>query len=110
MNGPEFPERHGDGDPEYSEIGPGPGLPPPSAIESLVNALLEAGPEVAGHVVGAAREVVLAAHTVVDAAQRAVEEQLGARQPRAGGTAGSAAPGAEDPAAGATVHHLDVGE
>ena len=31
---------------------PGPGLPPPSAIESIVGALLDAGPEVAEHIAG----------------------------------------------------------
>jgi hypothetical protein len=51
------------------------GLPPPTSVESLVNALLEAGPEVAEHVVRAAQELLLAAHAVVDAAERAVDEQ-----------------------------------
>jgi len=54
---------------------PGPGLPPPTALESLVNALLESGPEVAEHVVRAAQELLLAAQAVVDAAEHAVEEQ-----------------------------------
>jgi hypothetical protein len=44
-------------------------------VESLVNALLEAGPEVADHVVRAAQELLLAAQVVVDAAERAVDEQ-----------------------------------
>jgi len=52
----------------------GPGLPP-TALESIVNALLEAGPEVAEHVVRAAQELLLAAQAVIDAAERAVEEQ-----------------------------------
>ena len=46
-----------------------------------MNALLEAGPDVAEHVVRAAQELLLAAQTVVDAAQRAVEEQQALRQP-----------------------------
>lgn len=54
-------------------------LPPPSSVESLVNALLEAGPEVAEHVVRAAQELLLAAQAVVDAAERAVDEQLDLR-------------------------------
>jgi len=91
-----------DAGPEYSEVGPGPAPAPPTAVESLVNALLEAGPDVADHVVRAAQELLLAAQTVVDAAQRAVEEQQALRRP-------AAAPAAE-PDAGATVHHLDVGE
>jgi hypothetical protein len=53
----------------------GPGMPPPTAIESLLNAMLEAGPEVAEHVVRAAQELLLAAQTVVDAAEKAVREQ-----------------------------------
>jgi hypothetical protein len=52
-----------------------PGLPPPTSMESLVNALLEAGPEVAEHIVRAAQELLLAAQVVVDAAERAVDEQ-----------------------------------
>ena len=51
------------------------GSPPPTSVESLVNALLEAGPEVADHVVRAAQELLLAAQAVVDAAERAVDEQ-----------------------------------
>ncbi len=61
--------------PPAPEPPPGPGLPAPTALESLVNALLEAGPEVAEHVVRAAQELLLAAQAVVDAAERAVEEQ-----------------------------------
>lgn len=57
------------------------GFPPPTAVESLVNALLEAGPEVAEHVVRAAQELLLAAQAVVDAAERAVEEQKDVRGP-----------------------------
>ena len=60
---------HGDPD------APGPGMPPPTAIESLVNAMFEAGPEVAEHVVRAAQELLLAAQTVVDAAEKAIREQ-----------------------------------
>jgi hypothetical protein len=86
---PEYP------DPDYSDPdGPAPAAAPPTAVESVVNALLEAGPDVAEHVVRAAQELLLAAQTVVDAAQHAVEEQQALRQP----------------APGATVHRLDVGE
>jgi hypothetical protein len=82
--------------------GPGPGLPPPTATESLVNALLEAGPEVAEHVVRAAQELLLAAQAIVDAAEHAVHEQQAVR----------ADSRTEPPAPGddATVHHLDIAE
>jgi hypothetical protein len=76
---------------------PGPGLPPPTALESLVNALLESGPEVAEHVVRAAQELLLAAQAVVDAAERAVEEQRDLHGP------GEPGP----PNAAASVHPLE---
>jgi hypothetical protein len=63
------------------EPDPGPGLPPPTALESLVNALLDSGPEVAEHVVRAAQELLLAAQTIVDAAERAIDEQRDLRPP-----------------------------
>jgi hypothetical protein len=126
-----------DDEPEYSDPHePGPALPPPTAVESLVNALLEAGPDVAEHVVRAAQELLLAAQTVVDAAQRAVEEQQALRPPAAGSADAESAtaspsppsdppsdpptPGSRSEAHGAgsgdeaetraTVHHLDVAE
>ena len=79
------------------EPSPGPGLPPPTALESLVNALLEAGPDVAEHVVRAAQELLLAAQAVIDAAERAVEEQRDAHTP--------AEP--TEPSAPASVHPLE---
>lgn len=87
----------------------GPRLPPPSAPESLVNALLEAGPEVAEHVVRAAQELLLAAQAIVDAAERAVQEQQAAR---AQARADAPDTGDDDVADGdaATVHHLDLAE
>jgi len=75
------------------------GVPAPTALESLINALLEAGPDVAEHVVRAAQELLLAAQAVSDAADRAVEEQQGAR---------AAAETAEPD--GATVHPIDRNE
>lgn len=104
----------------------GPGLPPPTAVESLVGALLEAGPEVAEHVVRAAQELLLAVQVIVDAADRAVQEQQ--RLQRDAAAAGESAPEADadpDPdtdapvdadvesdAAGAraSVRHLDLAE
>ena len=84
---------------------PGPGLSPPTATESLVNALLEAGPEVAEHVVRAAQELLLAAQTIVDAADKAIQEQQAVRSDRRDQD-DAAAP---DDAAGA-VRHLDLAE
>jgi hypothetical protein len=80
---------------------PRPGLPPPTALESLVNALLEAGPDVAEHVVRAAQELLLAAQAVVDAAERAVDEQRDLRP--------STVPPSE-PASTATVHPIERNE
>ena len=83
-----------------AEAPAGPGAPPPTALESLVNALLEAGPEVTDHVVRAAQELLLAAQAVVDAAERAVEEQRDLQ--------GAAEPG--DANAAASVHPFEPHE
>ncbi|HEU5301892.1 MAG TPA: hypothetical protein VFW06_06605 [Acidimicrobiia bacterium] len=105
----------------------GPGLPPPTAVESLVGALLEAGPEVAEHVVRAAQELLLAVQVIVDAADRAVQEQqrLQADAAAADESSGPDAHADPDPdadapvdaddepgAAGgrASVRHLDLAE
>jgi hypothetical protein len=98
-----------DDGPEYSDIdgGFGPQPAPPTAFESLVNAFLDAGPDAAGHVVRSAQELLLAAQTIVDAAQHAVEEQQNLRRTRAEDPQPAAGDG---PAPGATVHHLDVSE
>lgn len=89
----------------------GPGLPPPSAIESLVSALLEAGPDVAEHVVRAAQELLLAAQCIVDAADQAVQEQLDVRDLRAETTDPEAtSSSAEDSDTDARVLPLDLGE
>ena len=95
----------------------GPGLPPPTAIESLVSALLEAGPDVAEHVVRAAQELLLAAQCIVDAADQAVHEQLDVRDLRAESTpADATGAGARDAASDpepdttARVLPLDPGE
>jgi len=87
----------------------GPGLPPPSATESLVNSLLEAGPEVAEHVVRAAQELLLAAQAIVDAAERAVQEQQAVRA-QAQATADADAAADDTSGVAATVHHLDLAE
>jgi hypothetical protein len=76
-------------------------IAPPTAVESLVNAFLESGPDVAEHLVRAAQELLLAAQVAVDAAQSAVKEQQELR----------ASAGDDDaPAEGASVHHLDRSE
>lgn len=51
-----------------------------SAFESVVHHLVDAGPEVAEHVVGAAQELLLAAQAIVTAAERAVAEQRAQRE------------------------------
>lgn len=77
----------------------GPGLPPPTAVESLVGALLEAGPEVAEHVVRAAQELLLAVQVIVDAADRAVQEQQRLQADAPAPAAGADAAAAEDSSA-----------
>jgi hypothetical protein len=90
---------------EYADPdGPGPGMPPPTAVESLVNALIEAGPDVAEHVVKAAQELLLAVQAIVDAADRAVKEQQQVRADRLD---------EDEPVSGeteASVRHLDLAE
>lgn len=87
-------------EPEYSDPdAPGPAMPAPTAIESLVNALIEAGPETAEHVVRAAQELLLAAQTVVDAAEKAVHEQQDVRRQAS-----------TDAAASGSRRHLDLAE
>ncbi len=71
---------------------PGATLPPPSAIESLVSALLEAGPEVAEHIVRSAQELLLAAQCVIDAAEKAVREHQELRRTDAEGDSSEPAP------------------
>ena len=103
---------------------PSPGLPHPSAVESLVSSLLEAGPEVAEHVVRAAQELLLAAQVIVDAAERAVQEQQALRDQTQADESGAIPKnqtpnnqtanhqGDDQHAAEetATVHHLDLAE
>ena len=81
----------------------GPELGPPTAIESLIAAMLEAGPDVAEHVVKAAQELLLAVQVVVDAADRAVREQQTVRDASAKASDDEA--GRDD-----SVRHLDLAE
>jgi hypothetical protein len=76
-----------------------PRRPPPTALESLINALLDSGPEAAEHVVKAGQELLAAAQTIIDATERAVEEQRDLRHPAE-----------ESPGSTATVHPIDRSE
>ena len=71
--------------PDSSPSSPPP--PPPSGaelplttIESFIAALVEAGPEVAEHMVRAANELLLAAQALVSAAERNLAEQRRLRE------------------------------
>ena len=104
--GDESPD-HGSGD--HGSGDHGSTLPPPTSVESLVSALLDAGPEVAEHVVRAAQELLLAAQVIVDAAEKAIQEQQDVRAARdasdeqdSGATA--------DAGTDASVHRLDLAE
>src|SRR5215470_17749688 len=67
-----------------------PGELPLTTIESFIAALVEAGPEVAEHMVRAAQELLLAAQALVSAAERNLAEQRRLRE-----EADAAAAGAE---------------
>jgi hypothetical protein len=99
---PELQVLTGSADEGADGVGEASGVLAPSAIESLVSALLEAGPEVAEHVVRAAQELLLAAQCVVDAAGKAVKEQQ--ERPSDETSTDTDAP------AGATLRHLDLAE
>ncbi|MFM8305192.1 MAG: hypothetical protein ACKOA9_13010 [Actinomycetota bacterium] len=68
---------------------------PLTTVESLVAALVEAGPEVAEHMVKAANELLLAAQAITAAAERRLAEQRRLRE-----EADAADPGAAEPGAG----------
>lgn len=53
---------------------------PLTTVESLVAALVEAGPEVAEHMVRAANELLLAAQAITAAAERRLAEQRRLRE------------------------------
>ena len=79
---------------------------PLTTIESFIAALVEAGPEVAEHMVRAAQELLLAAQALVSAAERNLAEQRRLREEaeaeaaaaRASESDASAAPGSNGPA------------
>jgi hypothetical protein len=65
--------------PSSSSSSPGAELPL-TTIESFIAAMVEAGPEVAEHMVRAAQELLLAAQALVSAAERNLAEQRRARE------------------------------
>ena len=88
--------------------------PPPSApfgaelplttIESFIAALVEAGPEVAEHMVRAAQELLLAAQALVSAAERNLAEQRRLRDEAEAASAGADEAAAPD---GPTLRRVD---
>ena len=77
---------------------------PLTTVESFVAALVEAGPEVAEHMVKAANELLLAAQAITAAAERRLAEQRRLREEAEARAAAEAVPFADDdvsdPAAG----------
>jgi hypothetical protein len=81
---------------------------PLTTVESLVAALVEAGPEVAEHMVKAANELLLAAQAITAAAERRLAEQRRLREEAETRAAASAA-GPEAPPAPAATSETDAG-
>src|SRR5262245_65733485 len=90
--------------------------PPPSfgaelpltTIESFIAALVEAGPEVAEHMVRAAQELLLAAQALVSAAERNLAEQRLLREQAEERADAAARPAdADAPVAGPTLRRVD---
>ena len=67
---------------------------PLTTIESFIAALVEAGPEVAEHMVRAAQELLLAAQALVSAAERNLAEQRRLREEEEGEAAAASDGGA----------------
>jgi hypothetical protein len=79
---------------------------PLTTVESFVAALIEAGPEVAEHMVKAANELLLAAQAITAAAERRLAEQRRLREEaeaRAAAEAAAAPPAEPAPPADATA-------
>ena len=88
--------------PPPSSAGPsGPELPL-TTIESFIAALVEAGPEVAEHMVRAAQELLLAAQALVSAAERNLAEQRRLREEAEAAEAEAGAAASHDGGASAT--------
>jgi hypothetical protein len=80
---------------------------PLTTIESFIAALVEAGPEVAEHMVRAAQELLLAAQALVSAAERNLAEQRRLRE-QAEAEGDAAAPAGEpDATVGPTLRRVD---
>jgi hypothetical protein len=83
--------------PDPASTPPFPGAELPlTTIESFVAALVEAGPEVAEHMVRAAQELLLAAQALVSAAERNLAEQRRLREETEAAATADAAAGASD--------------
>ncbi|MBM3693101.1 MAG: hypothetical protein ACKOVH_07290 [Actinomycetota bacterium] len=67
---------------------------PLTTVESFVAALIEAGPEVAEHMVRAANELLLAAQAITAAAERRLAEQRRQREQAEAAAAGGPGPDA----------------
>lgn len=99
--------------PGDGEAGPPPWAPDGDALGAAVNlfeALAQAQPEAAEHLVAAAHEVVLAVKTVVDAAEAALAQQRAAMAEVRRATGDPDAPSGatrREPTPG--VHRIDVG-
>jgi hypothetical protein len=77
---------------------------PLTTIESFIAALVEAGPEVAEHMVRAAQELLLAAQALVSAAERNLVEQRRLREEAEAASAGAEEAAASD---GPTLRPVD---
>jgi uncharacterized membrane-anchored protein YhcB (DUF1043 family) len=73
---------------------------PLTTVESFIAALVEAGPEVAEHMVKAANELLLAAQAITTAAERRLAEQRRLREEAEARTAESSADAAAGPEPG----------
>ena len=86
---------------------------PLTTIESFIAALVEAGPEVAEHMVRAAQELLLAAQALVSAAERNLAEQRRVREAAeaetaaAGPDAGANTTPSSGSSAGPTLRRVD---
>jgi len=95
--------------PPPSSSSPFGGELPLTTIESFIAALVEAGPEVAEHMVRAAQELLLAAQALVSAAERNLAEQRRLREEAQEAAGASAADTDRDAAAsdGPTLRSVD---
>jgi uncharacterized membrane-anchored protein YhcB (DUF1043 family) len=78
---------------------------PLTTVESFVAALVEAGPEVAEHLVKAANELLLAAQAITTAAERRLAEQRRLREQSEAARPATAEPA--PPAGGPVLRPID---